>query len=42
MSNPTIDLIEINGRAAILVTLYIFTDGSHADEDGELIYYRYL
>lgn len=26
----------------ILVTLYIFTEGSRSDEDGGLIYYRYL
>ena len=42
MGNPTIELIEILGRPAILVTLYVFTEGSHAHEDGELIYYRYL
>jgi hypothetical protein len=42
IANPTIDQIEINGRAAILVTLGIFTEGSRAGEDGGLIYYRYL
>jgi len=29
-------------KAAILVTLYIFSEGSRGGEDGELIYYRYL
>jgi hypothetical protein len=42
MSNPSLALVEIDGREAILVTVYIFTEGSHADEDGGLIYYRYL
>jgi len=41
-ANPTIDQIKINGRDAILVTLFIFSEGSHGGEDGELIYYRYL
>jgi hypothetical protein len=41
-SNPTITQIEINGRAAILVTLFIFTEGSAGFEDGELIYYRLI
>jgi hypothetical protein len=41
-ANPTIDQIEINGRAPILMTLGIFTEGSRAGEDGGLIYYRYL
>jgi hypothetical protein len=42
IANPTIDQIEINRRAAILVTLGIFTEGSRAGEDGGLIYYWYL
>ena len=42
IGNPTIDQIDINGRAALLVTLYVFTEGSQGGEDGELIYYRYL
>jgi len=42
MGNPSLTLIEVNGREALLVTLYIYSEGSHADEDGGLIYYRYL
>jgi hypothetical protein len=42
MSNPTLTVVEINGREAILVTAYIFSEGSHSNEDGGLIYYRYL
>ena len=42
MANPTVELIQFHGRSAILVTLYIFTEGSRGDEDGELIYFRYL
>lgn len=41
-SNPTITQIEINGRAAIVVTLFIFSEGSAGFEDGELIYYRLI
>ena len=39
-SNPTISEIRINDRAAILVTLYLFTEGAAPGEAGELIYYR--
>jgi hypothetical protein len=41
-ANPTITRIEIDGAAAILVTLYVFTEGAAGSEDGELIYYRLI
>jgi hypothetical protein len=41
-SNPTIDPIEIGGREAILVTLYLFTEGAQGEEDEELLFYRTL
>jgi hypothetical protein len=30
------------GAAAILVTLYLFTEGAAGSEDGELIYFRLI
>jgi len=42
MLNPTVEIVQINGREALLVTTFIYTEGSHGDEDGTLIYYRYL
>jgi len=39
-ANPTIAAIEIRGRRAILVTLFIPSEGAHGAEEGELIYYR--
>jgi hypothetical protein len=42
MSNPSVALVEIDGREALLVTVYIFSEGSLAGEDGGLIYYHYL
>ena len=41
-SNPTIEMIEIGGRAAVLVTLYLLTEGARGEEDGPLLYYRML
>lgn len=41
-TNPTIELIEIGGRAAILVTLFVPQEGAAGSEVGELIYYRIL
>lgn len=41
-SNPTITQIEIDGAAAILVTLYVITEGAAGSEGGELIYYRLI
>ncbi len=41
-SNPTASLIEIGGREAILVTLYLFTEGARGEEDEELLFYRTL
>ncbi len=39
-ANPTITAIEIGGRNAILVTLFIPGEGARGAEAGELIYYR--
>jgi hypothetical protein len=39
-ANPTIADIEIGGRKAILVTLFIHDKGARGSEAGELIYYR--
>ncbi len=41
-SNPSLALVDINGHPSLLVSLYIFTEGSRAGEDGTLIYYREL
>ena len=41
-TNPTIELIEIQGREAILVTLFVPQEGAAGTEVGELIYYRLL
>ncbi len=38
--NPTITAIEIDGRRAILVTLFLPQEGARGGEAGELIYYR--
>jgi hypothetical protein len=40
--NPTIEMIEIDGQRAVLVTLYLMTEGARGDEDGPLLYYRVL
>ena len=42
VSNPTIERIEIAGRQAILVTLYVLSEGAHREEDGPLLFYRWL
>ncbi len=42
LGNPTISFIEIGGRKAVLVTLYVFTEGSHGEEGGQLLLYRTL
>jgi hypothetical protein len=41
-SNPTITAIEVGGRPALLVTVYLLTEGAAPGEDGELVYYRRL
>ncbi len=41
-SNPTITAIEMYGRPAILVTLYVISEGAAASEEGELIYFRLI
>jgi hypothetical protein len=40
--NPSISVVRIDGHDAILVTLYLFTEGSRGGEDEELIFYRTL
>jgi hypothetical protein len=40
--NPTIEAIEIDGKSALVVGLYLYGDGMHVAEDGELIFYRYI
>lgn len=42
ISNPSLALVTLNGRQALVVTLYIQTPGRGGDETGGLIYYRYL
>ena len=41
-SNASISEVRIDGRDAILVTIYLFTEGSRGGEDEELIFYRML
>ena len=41
-SNASISQVRIDGQDAILVTLYLFTEGSRGGEDEELIFYRTL
>ena len=41
-TNPTVAQVEIDGRQAILVTLFVPQEGARGDEVGELIYYRTL
>jgi hypothetical protein len=40
--NPTLTLAEIDGRQAIAMTLYLFTEGAAPGEDTELLFYRFL
>jgi hypothetical protein len=42
LANPTVSAIEIDGLAAILVTVFAFTEGAAPGESGQLIYYRTL
>jgi len=42
-TNPTLELVEIGGRRAILVTLFVpIYEGPAGSEAGELVYYRIL
>jgi hypothetical protein len=41
-TNPTIEAIDVDGQAAIVVTLFVPQEGAHGGEAGELIYYRIL
>ena len=40
--NPTIEQVQIGGRQALVMTLFVFLDGSAAGEDGSLVYYSIL
>jgi hypothetical protein len=39
IGNPSATWVKIDGRDALVVTVYIFTEGSRGGEDGELIFY---
>ena len=39
-TNPAVELVEVDGQRAIVVTLFVPQEGSSGDEAGELIYYR--
>ncbi len=41
-TNPTLAEIEVSGRPALVVTLFVPQEGAHGGEVGELIYYRIL
>jgi hypothetical protein len=41
-SNASVSAVRIDGCDAILVTLYLFTEGSRGGEDEELVFYRAL
>ena len=41
-SNPSIEQVTINGVDAIVVTLYVLSEGARGTGGGELIYYRTL
>ena len=42
IGNPTIGLMDVAGRPAVVVTLYLFTEGAKGAEDGPLLYYRWV
>jgi hypothetical protein len=39
-TNPTMELVEIDGRDALLVTLFVPQEGASGLEAGQLLYYR--
>jgi hypothetical protein len=41
-ANPTVSRVVVDGRPAILVTVFLFTEGAAPGEAGELIYYRFV
>ncbi len=41
-ANPTISEVAIEGRGAIIVTLYLPAEAAHGEEDGPLLFYRTL
>jgi hypothetical protein len=40
--NPSLEMVDIGGRPSLLVSLYVFSEGSRGGEAGALIYYREL
>jgi hypothetical protein len=38
--NPTIEQVHVGARSAIVITLFLFSEGARGGEDGPLIYYR--
>jgi hypothetical protein len=41
-ANPTLSIIPVNGKQAIVTTLFLPSEGAVNGEAGELIYYRFL
>ncbi|MFZ8999172.1 MAG: hypothetical protein ACO3D0_12470, partial [Ilumatobacteraceae bacterium] len=39
-SNPSVDVVTIDGQPSLLITAYLFTEGAATGEDGTLLYYR--
>jgi len=39
-SNPSVEVVTIDGQQSLLVTMYLFTEGAAPGEDGTLLYYR--
>ena len=41
-TNPAVTQIEIGGRPAIVVALFVPQEGARGGEEGALIYYRFV
>jgi len=41
-SNPGVEIVTIDGRQSLLLTMDLFTEGAAPGEDGGLLYYRDL
>lgn len=39
-SNPSVEIVNIDGQQSLLVTMYLFTEGAAAGEDGVLLYHH--
>lgn len=39
-SNPSVEVVTIDGQQSLLVTMYLFTEGAATGEDGTLLFYR--